>query len=172
MQKGRLTESQAPTRRVRLKNHEDGDFVLDSTSPLSRLNVFSVQNTKLELKTIPEHLEYAFLEEGDQKPVIIASDLTKAKKEELVQALKKRKNSIAWKITDIKGIIPLYCSHKIILEESAKPIVQDQRRLNSNMQEVVKKEVAKLLDVEIIYSISNSPWVSHVQVVPKKRWMM
>ncbi|KAJ9544217.1 hypothetical protein OSB04_023924 [Centaurea solstitialis] len=36
------------------------------------------------------------------------------------------------------------------------------------MQEVVKKEVIKLLDTGIIYPISDSPWVSPVQVVPKK----
>lgn len=38
--------------------------------------------------------------------------------------LKKRKNVIAWKITDIKGISPSYCSHKINLEKGAKPVVQ------------------------------------------------
>ena len=43
-----------------------------------------------------------------------------------------------------------------------------QRRLNSNMQEVVKKEVLKLPDVGVIYSISNSEWVNPTQVVPKK----
>jgi hypothetical protein len=36
------------------------------------------------------------------------------------------------------------------------------------MKEVVKKEVLKLLDVGIIYPISDSQWVSLVQVVPKK----
>jgi len=36
------------------------------------------------------------------------------------------------------------------------------------MQEVVKKEVVKLLDARIIYPISYSEWVSPVQVVPKK----
>ena len=34
--------------------------------------------------------------------------------------------------------------------------------------EVVKKEVLKLLQVGIIYPISDSKWVSPVQVVPKK----
>ena len=43
-----------------------------------------------------------------------------------------------------------------------------QRRLNPNMQEAVKKEVMKLLDIDIIYLISDSPWVSSTQVVPKK----
>ena len=36
------------------------------------------------------------------------------------------------------------------------------------MQKVVRKEVLKLLDVGIIYLISDSAWVSPVQVVPKK----
>ena len=36
------------------------------------------------------------------------------------------------------------------------------------MQEVGRAEVLKLLDVGIIYPISDSNWVSPVQVVPKK----
>ena len=36
------------------------------------------------------------------------------------------------------------------------------------MQEVVHTEVLKLLQASIIYPISNSPWVSLTQVVPKK----
>ena len=43
-----------------------------------------------------------------------------------------------------------------------------QRRLNPTLQEVVKKEVLKWLDHGIIYPISDSEWVSPVQVVPKK----
>ena len=62
------------------KSQSDENDCVDSMSPLSRLDVFSVKNTKLELKTLREHLEYAFLEEGDQKPIIIASDLTKSEK--------------------------------------------------------------------------------------------
>jgi hypothetical protein len=36
------------------------------------------------------------------------------------------------------------------------------------MQEVVKKEVIKLLDVGIIYPVPHSEWVSPVHCVPKK----
>ncbi|KAL7589726.1 hypothetical protein Lser_V15G37144 [Lactuca serriola] len=63
----------------------------NSTSLLSGLDMFSVQNSDLELKTLPTHLEYAFLEEGNQKPVIISYNLTKSEKEELVKVLKKGK---------------------------------------------------------------------------------
>ena len=116
-------------------------------------------------------MEYGFLDDGQQKQVIIAANLAKYEKECLVGVLRKRQGVIAWKITDTKGISPAYCSHKINLEEGSKAVVQRQRRLNPNMQEAVKKEVVKLIDARIIYSISNSPWVSPVQVVLKKGGM-
>ena len=58
--------------------------------------------------------------------------------------------------------------HHIHLEEDAKPSWEMQWRLNPNMKEVVKIEVLKLLDMSIIYPISDSKWVSPTQVVPKK----
>ena len=48
------------------------------------------------------------------------------------------------------------------------PSREMQRRLNPHMSEVVRKEIIKLLDADIIYPISNSEWVSPIQVVPKK----
>ncbi len=45
---------------------------------------------------------------------------------------------------------------------------QPQRRLNPPMMEVVKKEITRTLQQGIIYSISDSKWVSPTQVVPKK----
>ncbi|GJY03806.1 reverse transcriptase domain-containing protein [Tanacetum coccineum] len=57
------------------------------------------------------------------------------------------------------------------MEDEFKPSVQPQRRGNPNIKEVVKKEVIRLLDAGLIYPISDSPWVSPVQVVPKKGGM-
>ena len=79
--------------------------------------------------------------------------------------------AIRWTIADIKGISPTICMHKILMEESYKPTVEHQRRLNPAMKEVVRAEVMKLLKAGIIYAISNSPWVSPVQVVTKKGGM-
>nr|GEW33011.1 reverse transcriptase domain-containing protein [Tanacetum cinerariifolium] len=52
--------------------------------------------------------------------------------------------------------------------EDYKPAVQSQRRVNPKIHEVIKKEVIKLLDAEMIYLISDSPWVSPIYCVPKK----
>nr|GFB85073.1 reverse transcriptase domain-containing protein [Tanacetum cinerariifolium] len=102
---------------------------------------------EVELKELPPHLEYAFL------------------------VLKSRKKAIAWKLTDIRGIDPEFCSHTILLEEDFSPKVQSQRRVNPKIHDVIKKEVKKLLDAGLIYPISDSPWVSPVHCVPKKGGM-
>ena len=86
----------------------------------------------------------------------------------MIQVLKSHKEAIGWTIADLKGISPLTCTYKIYLEENTKPRREAQRRLNPNMMEVVKKEIIKLLDADIIFPISDSRWVSPVQVVPKK----
>ncbi|GKE32270.1 reverse transcriptase domain-containing protein [Tanacetum coccineum] len=101
---------------------------------------------ELELKDLPSHLEYAYLEENDKLPVIIAKCLNNDEKDALLKVLKSYKRAIAWKITDIKGIDPRFCTHKILMEDDYKPTVQSQRRVNPKIHEVIKKEVLKHLD--------------------------
>nr|GEW96875.1 DNA-directed DNA polymerase [Tanacetum cinerariifolium] len=122
----------------------------------------------LELKPLPDNLEYVFVEEPSFLPNIISSQLPKEKKNKLVSVLKKHKQAFAWKTTDISGICPSFCKHKIQLLDDKKPVVEKQKRLNLNMQEVIKKEIEKLLDTGIIYPIVDSPWVSPIYCVPKK----
>ncbi|GJZ08789.1 reverse transcriptase domain-containing protein [Tanacetum coccineum] len=116
---------------------------------------------ELELKDLPPHLEYAFLEGTDKLPVIIAKGLKDEDKTALLKVLRSHKHAIAWKISDIKGIDPQFCTHKILMEEDAKPTVQHQRRVNPKIHEVIKQEVIKLLDAGLIYPISDSPWVGN-----------
>nr|GEX69054.1 DNA-directed DNA polymerase [Tanacetum cinerariifolium] len=122
----------------------------------------------VELKVLPPHLEYAFLEGDDKLPIIIAKDLSVEEKTALIIVLKSYKQDIAWKLFDIKGINPEFCTHKILMEEDFEPAVQHQRRVNPEIQDVIKQEVIELLDAGLIYPISDSPWVSPVHCVPKK----
>ena len=123
---------------------------------------------KLELKELPSNLKYAFLEDNQAFPVIIASNLDSSEEQRLLAVLRRYRKAIGWTLDDIKGVSPTLCMHKILLEDDTKPTREAQRRLNPVMQEVVKKEVLKLLDVGIIYPISDSKWVSPIHVVPKK----
>nr|GFB00636.1 reverse transcriptase domain-containing protein [Tanacetum cinerariifolium] len=123
---------------------------------------------EVELKELSPHLEYAFLGDNEKWPVIIAKDLSSNEKIALINVLKTRKKAITWKLTDIKGIDPKFCSHKILLEEDYSPKVQSHRRVNLKIYDVIKIEVEKLLDAGLIYPISDSPWVSPIHCVPKK----
>nr|GFB33594.1 reverse transcriptase domain-containing protein [Tanacetum cinerariifolium] len=106
---------------------------------------------EVELKDLPPHLVYVFLEGDNKLPVIIAKELGDEEKS-----------------ASIKGINSEFYTHKILMEEDYKPAVQHQRWVNPKIHDVIKKEVEKLLDAGLIYLISDSPWVSPVHCVPKK----
>lgn len=53
----------------------------------------------------------------------------------------------------------------INLENESLTSVDHQRQLNPNIRDVVWKDILKLLDAGIIYSISNRTWVFAVHVV-------
>ena len=126
------------------------------------------QPPKMEQKPLPSHLKYAYLGEESTLPVIISSSLTAMEEETLLRVLRDYKQALGWSLADLKGIRPSMCMHRILLEDGHKPSVEAQRRLNPIMKEVVRKEVLKWLDTGVIYPISDSAWVSPVQVVPKK----
>nr|GEY46773.1 reverse transcriptase domain-containing protein [Tanacetum cinerariifolium] len=123
---------------------------------------------EFELKDLPPHLEYVFLEGDNKLGVIIAKELGDEEKSALIKVLKSHKRSIAWKLSDIQGINPEFYTYKILMKEDYKPAVQHERRVNPKIHDVIKKEVEKLLDARLIYPISDSPWVSPVHCVPKK----
>nr|GEV87156.1 DNA-directed DNA polymerase [Tanacetum cinerariifolium] len=117
---------------------------------------------------LPRHLEYTFLEGDDNLPVIITKDLSVEEKTALITVLKSHMRAIAWKLSDIKGIDPEFCTHKILMEGDFEPVVQHQRKVNPKIHDVIKNKVLKLLDGGLIHPISDSHWVSLVHCVSKK----
>ncbi|RDX82141.1 hypothetical protein CR513_37107, partial [Mucuna pruriens] len=113
--------------------------------PRSTNDISPLHSPSVELKPLSGHLKYAYLDNDHQFP---------------------HKKAIRWRLSNLLGINPSICMHKILMEEEARPI-----RLNLTILDMVKKEVMKLLVVRIIYPISDSQWVSPVQVVPKKYGM-
>ncbi|CAN6487228.1 unnamed protein product [Victoria cruziana] len=122
----------------------------------------------LELKPLLHTLKYAYLGSNDSLPVIISSILSLEEERRLLAVLRGHKRAIGWKVSDLRGISPAFCMHRIHTLEGSKPTREFQRRLNPALKEVVKKEIIKWLDAGIIFPISDSEWVSPVQMVPKK----
>ncbi|GJX09771.1 reverse transcriptase domain-containing protein [Tanacetum coccineum] len=87
----------------------------------------------------------------DKLPVIIAKDLKDKDKTALLKVLRSHKRAIAWKMSDINGIDPKFCTHKILMEDNVKPTMQHPRRVNPKIHEVIiSKKLSKLLDAGLI----------------------
>ncbi|CAM8893351.1 unnamed protein product [Rhodiola kirilowii] len=121
-----------------------------------------------ELKPLPSNLRYEFLGSNATFPVIVGAALNEDETSKLVHVLKANKKALGYSIDDITGISPSLCMHRINLEEDVKPSREMLRRLNPKLSEVVFKEITKLRDAGIIYSVPDSEWVSPIHVVPKK----
>nr|GEX29783.1 hypothetical protein [Tanacetum cinerariifolium] len=153
------------------------EFLNDDPSstplPPQELKIIEPKNKKssineppvVDLKDLPPHLEYVFLEGDDKLPVIISKDLKDEEKISLIKVLKSHKQALAWQLSDIKGIDLKFYTHKILMKDDFKLAVQHQRSVNLKIHEVIKKEVIKLLDVRLIYPILDSLWEkSHFMV--------
>ncbi|GJX29782.1 reverse transcriptase domain-containing protein [Tanacetum coccineum] len=106
------------------------------------MKIFSYEPPEVELKDLPPHLEYAFLEGNDKLPVIIAKDLKNEEKAALIEVLKSHKRA-TWKLPDLR--------------------VLDQVLYNKNFY-------GRGLQTDG-FSIKGGPWVSPVHCVPKKGGM-
>ncbi|GJU77467.1 reverse transcriptase domain-containing protein [Tanacetum coccineum] len=68
---------------------------LEWKAPENQLKPLSIEPPKLELKELPKHLEYTFLQENNQLLVVISSALSTIKKARLLEFLKYHKGAIA-----------------------------------------------------------------------------
>ena len=109
----------------------------------ARYEELPMDEPTLELKNLPSTLKYAFLDEEKVKSVIISSMLDIRQEERLLEVLKKNKEAIGWTMTDLKGLDPSLCTHRIFLEDESRPIREAQRRLNPRVWEAVKEEILK-----------------------------
>ncbi|GJZ50076.1 reverse transcriptase domain-containing protein [Tanacetum coccineum] len=135
---------------------EGGDFILEEIEAcLTNDSIpLGIDDADFDLEG-----DFFYLRKGSDKlPVIISKELKDEEKAALLKVLKSHKRAIAWKISDIKGIDPSFCTHKILMEDDFKLAVQHQRRVISKIHEVIKKEFIKLLDAGLIYPISDSLW--------------
>nr|GEV10609.1 reverse transcriptase domain-containing protein [Tanacetum cinerariifolium] len=154
---------------------EESDFLLeevdaflaledDPTSPEVNQSYFNSEGDILLLKaflnddpSLPPHYQGNYLPQN-LKLMSLLRDLSVEEKTTLITVLKSHKRVIAWKLSDIKGIEPEFCTHKILKEDDFEPAVQHQRMFNTKIYDVIKNEVLKLLDVGLINPISDSPW--------------
>ena len=109
----------------------------------TRYEELPMDKPTLELKTFPSTHKYAFLDEEKAKPVIISSKLDIKQEKQLLDVLRQNGDAIGWTLTDLKGLDPSLCTHRIFLEDESRPVREAQRRLNPKVWEAVKEEILK-----------------------------
>ncbi|GKE59450.1 reverse transcriptase domain-containing protein [Tanacetum coccineum] len=99
---------------------------------------------EIELKDLPPHLEYVFLEGDNKLPVIISKDLSVEEKAALIKVLKSHKRVIAWKLSDIKGINPEFCTHGM------KQIFKKRNKKKAKTKHGMERTKSKVIQVKKI----------------------
>jgi hypothetical protein len=146
----------------------DGSVEEEKFEDIGEIEPEEPQVPEVDLKPLPKGLKYEFLGPEKTYPVIVSDGLSTEENEKLSILLKEHRKVIGYSINDLKGLSPAFCTHHIPMEDQCKPVVDHQRRLTHAMQEVVKKEVIKLLDAGIIYQVLHSEWVSRYIVYRRK----
>ena len=83
-----------------------------------------VKPPKLELKSLPTHLRYTFLGEGNTLPIIISNKLSIDQEKRVCEIVRNRVKSIGWQISDIKGVSPSIVMHRIHIERGSRAITE------------------------------------------------
>ncbi|XP_016164631.1 uncharacterized protein LOC107607168 [Arachis ipaensis] len=81
----------------------------ENTSPLPappEIHQVSSQEKNIELKPLPPHLKYSYLDEAHKFPVIVARELTPQQEEKFLHVLRENKRAIGWSLADLVGISP------------------------------------------------------------------
>ena len=81
-----------------------------------------IDEPSLNLKALLSTLKYAFLDEEKTKTMIISSTLDIKQEEQLLEVLWKNEEAIGWTLTDLKGLDPSLCTHRIFLEDESRPV--------------------------------------------------
>ncbi|RDX87283.1 hypothetical protein CR513_31277, partial [Mucuna pruriens] len=106
-------------------NHENLECVNNAeveTDPMSLAENSSSPPPLMELKPLPNHLKYVYLDNEQQLPIIIANNLHQEQEDKLLNVLRQHKKVIEWKFSNLPGINPSICMHRILMEEEIKPI--------------------------------------------------
>jgi hypothetical protein len=137
--------------------------------PLER--IFDSNDVAMKAKGPIDNAEIAECNIGTEenpKFVKLSSSLSREKRAEYVELLKKFADVFAWTYEDLRTYDTSIIEHKIPLKEEAKPFRQKLRQINPILLPIMEREVKKLLDAQIIVPLRYSEWVENLVPVRKK----
>ena len=92
----------------------------------------------------------------------------------LKNVLQDNKDIFAWVASDMPGVDPKFCCHRLAIREGSKPIAQKKRRMGQERATTIEAQINELQDAGFICEIQYSDWISNVVMVKKanEKWRM
>ena len=106
-------------------------------------------------------------EDPDTK-VLLGTDIDQDLEKNLVEFLKSKKSTFAWKHEDMTGISKDIITHKLQVDPSFRPVHQKRRKFAPERNTIIQEEVERLLKSDMIREVSFPKWLANVVVVEKK----
>jgi len=73
---------------------------------------------KVQLKTLPSYLAYAYIDNEGKKPVIVNANLSAKELLKLLKVLKTNSKALGYNVNDLVGIPPQVCMHRVPVRTS------------------------------------------------------
>jgi hypothetical protein len=108
------------------------------------------------------------------KMVMISATLGEEEEKELLEFLCKNKDVFAWSASDLRGVSRDIIEHKFDIDPSIKAKKQKLCKMSNDKVAVVKVEVQRLLDANVIREVKYPTWLANIVRVKKKngKWRM
>ncbi|XP_061364982.1 uncharacterized protein LOC133308378 [Gastrolobium bilobum] len=102
----------------------------------------------------------------------IGKGLAEENKVRFTNCLRRNTDVFAWKSSEILGVDPYFCCHKLAVYPGSKPIAQKKRKLSAERRQVLEDHVKELLEAGFIREIQYTTWLSNVVMVkkPNGKW--
>ena len=103
-----------------------------------------------------------------ERTIRISKSVSQDFREKFSELFHEFEDVFAWDHTELKGVDPEVCQHRIPLRMDARPVRMQRYRMNPNYAKKVKEEIDALLKAGFIAEVESSDWLFPIVVVPKK----
>jgi hypothetical protein len=74
----------------------------------------------------------------------------------MIKVLQDNKDIFAWVASDMSGVDPKFCCHRLAIKEGARPVAQKKRRMGQERTTAIEKQVNELLNAGFIREVQYS----------------
>ncbi|GJV55507.1 reverse transcriptase domain-containing protein [Tanacetum coccineum] len=114
-----------------------------------------------------ERNRVAFYPEYPEQTIAIGSTLTEEEWKALCELLKRNLDIFSWIPEDMTGVPRHLAEHRLNVLEGCLPVRQNKRSQEPERNKAIQKEIAKLVDAEIMKEVHYHSWLSNPVMVKK-----